>query len=135
MATRAFTTLIAEDHDSFRRLVRLLLEEKTRCRVVVEAADGLQAIEQAEELQPDLILLDVALPKLNGMDAARQIRKVSPHSKIVFLSMNPSPEIVQEALRLGALGYLLKSDANDLPRAVDAILQGAVYVSRRLKRS
>ena len=119
----AFTTLIAEDHDDFRRLVRAQLEGKTQCSAIVEASDGLQAIEQAKELQPELILLDLALPKLNGMDAARRIRKVSPHCKIVFLSQDSSPEIVREALRLGALGYLLKSDAIELPRAIDVILQ------------
>ena len=91
------------------------------------------AIEQAKELQPDLILLDLSLPKLNGMEAARRIRKLCPHSKIIFLSQDHSPEIVQGALRLGAAGYLLKSDATELPLAVDAILQGKVFVSRRVK--
>ena len=132
---RAFTTLIAEDHDDFRRLVREQLEGKTQCSVIVEASDGLQAIQRAEELQPELILLDLALPKVNGMDAARRIRKISPHSKIVFLSQDSSPEIVREALRLGALGYLLKSDATELALAIDAVLTGAVFVSRRLKSS
>ena len=131
----AFTTLIAEDHDDFRRLVREQLERKTQCSVIVEASDGLQAIQRAEELQPELILLDLALPKVNGMDAARRIRKVSPHSKIVILSQDSSPEIVREALRLGAFGYLLKSDATELPLAIDAVLKGTLFVSRRLKSS
>jgi len=131
----AFTTLIAEDHDDFRRLVRAQLEGKTQCSVIVEASDGLQAIQRAEELQPELILLDLALPKVNGMDAARRIQKVAPHSKIVILSQDRSPEIVREALRIGALGYLLKSDAIELPMAIDAVLKGAVFVSSHLKSS
>ena len=112
-----------------------MLQEKTECVVIGEASDGLYAIEQARELQPDLILLDLSLPKLNGIEAARQIRELCPHSKIIFLSQDPSPEIVREALRLGAAGYLLKSDATELPLAVDAILQGKVFVSRRVKES
>jgi DNA-binding NarL/FixJ family response regulator len=95
----------------------------------------MEAIQKAEELQPDLILLDLSLPKLNGMEALRRIRKISPNSKLIILSQDSAPEIVQGALRLGAVGYLLKSDATDLPRAIDAILQGKVFVSPRLQRS
>ena len=112
-----------------------MLEAKTECVVVGEATDGLQAIEQAKELQPDLILLDLSLPKLNGMEAGRRILKLCPHSKIVFLSQDSSRDVVQGALGLGAAGYLLKSDATELPLAVDAILQGEVFVSRRVKSS
>jgi two-component system, NarL family, response regulator NreC len=130
----AFRTLIVEDHDDLRALLRSLLENKTQCVVIGEASDGLQAVQRAHELQPDLILLDLSLPKLNGMEAGRRIRKISPHSKILFLSQEPDPEIVQSALRLGA-GYLLKSDAKDLPAAVQAVLEGGKFVSDRLKAS
>ena len=109
--------------------------EKMECVVIAEASDGVQAVEQAQELQPDLILLDLSLPKMNGMEAGRRIRKVSPHSKIVFLSQDVSPEIVQGALRLGAAGYLLKSEATELPVAVDAILRDEVFVSKRAQAS
>ena len=129
----ALRTLLVDDHVELRKLLRSILQEKTECVVIGEASDGLHAIEQAKELQPDLILLDVSLPKLNGMEAGRRIRKLCPHSKIVFLSQDPSPEIVQGALRLGAAGYLLKSDATELPLAIDAILQGKMFVSRRVK--
>ena len=129
------TTLLVEDHEDLRRFLRLTLHEKTQCHVVDEASDGLQAVQQAEKLQPDLVLLDLALPKLNGMEAGRRIRKLSPNSKIIFLSQDPSPEIVQGALRLGALGYLLKSDAAELPVAIDAVLRGEQFVSGRLKPS
>src|SRR5215510_167156 len=104
----ALRTLVVDDHEDLRKVLRSMLQEKTECVVIGEASDGLQAIEQAKELQPDLILLDLSLPKLNGMEAARQIRRLSPHSKIVFLSQDSSFEFVQEALRLGAAAYLLK---------------------------
>jgi len=74
----ALRTLVVDDHEDLRKLLRWMLQEKTECVVIGEASDGLQAIEQAKELQPDLILLDLALPKLNGMEAARQIRKACP---------------------------------------------------------
>jgi DNA-binding NarL/FixJ family response regulator len=131
MAT--FRTIIVEDYEAFRRLLRSILQEKTECVVIGEACDGLQAVQQAKELQPDLVLLDMSLPRLNGIEAARQIRKVCPQSKIVFLSQDSSPEIVQGALHLGAAGYLLKSDANELPLAIEAIMQGVVFISKRLK--
>jgi len=127
-------TLIVEDHEGLRALLRSLLENETQCVVIGEASNGLQAVQTAQELQPDLILLDLSLPKLNGMEACRRISKVSPHSKILFLSQEPAPEIVQSALRLGA-GYLLKSDAKELPAAVHAILEGRKFVSDRLKAS
>jgi DNA-binding NarL/FixJ family response regulator len=97
------------------------------CEVVGEASDGLRAVEQANELQPDLVLLDLGLPILNGLQAAVRIRKLSPNSKILFVTENSSPEIADCALRLGASGYLLKSDATDLPSAVETVLQGTPF--------
>jgi len=128
----AIRTLVVDDYEDLRKLLRSVLQEKTDCVIVGEASDGLQAVEQAQQLQPDLILLDLSLPKLNGMEAGRRIRKASPNSKIVFLSQDDSAEIVQGALRIGAAGYLLKSDANEIPSAIDAVLQGTVFVSKRL---
>ena len=130
----AFRTLIVEDHEGVRALMRSLLENETQCVVVGEASDGLRAAQRAQGLQPDLILLDLSLPKLNGMEAGRRIRKISPQSRIVFLSQDSTPEIVESALRIGA-GYLLKSDAKELPAAVRAVLEGGKFVSDRLKPS
>jgi DNA-binding NarL/FixJ family response regulator len=128
-------TLLVDDHLDLRKLLRSILQEKTECVVIGEASDGLHAVEQAKELQPDLILLDLSLPKLNGLEAGRRIRKLCPHSKIIFLSQDDSRQIVQAALRLGAAGYLLKSDAIELPLAIHTIQQGKVFVSRRVKDS
>ncbi|HTS08287.1 MAG TPA: response regulator transcription factor [Candidatus Eisenbacteria bacterium] len=126
-------TLLVEDYEQFRQFLRSTLEKETECIVVGEVSDGLQAVQQAEELKPDLILLDLALHDLNGMEAARRIRKLCPQSKIMFVSQDSSPEIVEGALRLGASGYLLKSDAIELPLAVNAIFRGEVFVSSRVK--
>jgi DNA-binding NarL/FixJ family response regulator len=100
--------------------------------VICEASDGLEAVQKAEELQPDLIVLDLGLPKLNGLEAARQIRKLSPNSKILFLSQESSADVVQEALGLGAFAYVVKSDAgNELLTAVNAVLRSEKFVSSR----
>lgn len=128
------STLIVEDNDVFRRILRTMLEEKTPCLVVGEASEGVQAIKMAEELRPDLILLDIALPNLNGIEAARKIRSVSPGSKVIFLTQDRSLEVMQAAFCLGAMAYLLKSDARELPFAIEAALKGEQYVSSRLHR-
>lgn len=129
-----FSTLIAEDNDGFRRILRVRLEEKTPCVVVGEALDGERAVKMAEELQPEFVLLDLSLPKLNGMEAARQIRIVSPGSKLIFLTQNTSPELIRAAFRIGATGYLLKSDVGELPSAIEAVLKGEQFMSYRLHR-
>jgi DNA-binding NarL/FixJ family response regulator len=117
-------TLVVEDGEGFRRFLCSTLMETTECEVVGEASDGLQAVLRAEALQPDLILLDLGLPNLNGIEAARRIRKLSPNSKTLFVTENSSREIAQGVLRTGANGYLLKSDATDLPCAIETVLQG-----------
>ena len=129
-----FRTLVVDDVHDFRRLLCLMLEERTKCEVVGEASDGLQAVVKAEQLQPDLVLLDLGLPTINGIEAARRIRKLSPHSKILFVTQNSSREIAQGALRTGANGYLLKSEATDLPAAVETVIRGEQYVSGRVKQ-
>ena len=126
--------LIVEDHDAFRRFIRLLLQQKEEFQSIDEASDGLQAVSRAQELQPSLILLDIGLPNLNGFEACRRIRDVSPNSKVLFLSQESSPDMVQEALDLGALGYVLKARAqSDLLPAIDTVLGGKRFVSSGLE--
>jgi CheY-like chemotaxis protein len=107
-----------------------MLQKQTELRVICEVPDGLEAVEKAAELQPDLILLDIGLPKLNGIEAARRIRELSPKSKIIFVSQESSVDIVQEALSLGAQGYVVKTHAGkDLLAAVEGVLQGKICLS------
>jgi len=124
--------LAVDDFESFRRFAASQLGKRPELRIVGEASDGSEAVQKAEELQPDLILLDIGLPKLNGIEAARRIRKCSPASKILFLSQDSSIETVQAALETGAVGYIVKSDGGrELLPAVDAILRGEHYSGSR----
>ena len=126
--------LIADDFEDWRRQVRLLLQAGPEMQVIAEASDGSEAVQKAEELKPDLILLDIGLPKLSGIEAARRIRQLSPSAKIVFLSLNNDLDVVRAALSTGALGYVCKTDArSELLPAVDAVLRGKQYVSSSLK--
>jgi DNA-binding NarL/FixJ family response regulator len=113
--------------------VRLLLLMRPEWQVVCEASDGSEAVQKAEELRPDLIVLDIGLPKLNGIEAARRIRDVSPNSKIVFLTMDNSRETEQAALSTGAQGFVHKARAqSELLPAIDAVLRGKQFFSRIL---
>jgi DNA-binding NarL/FixJ family response regulator len=124
--------LVVEDYEPFRSFISSTLRKEPGFRVC-EVADGLVAVRKAEELQPELILLDIGLPSLNGIGAARRIRKVSPDSKILFVSQQSSTEVVREALALGALGYVVKVHAGtELLPAVEAVLQGRQFISAGL---
>ena len=123
------TALIADDYDAFRSFLRLKLGEKG-FRSIVEAADGLEAVAKAMELQPDLVLLDIAMPKLSGIEAAARIRLLAPQSKVLFVSLSTDSDIVQSAFREGARGYVLKSRIeHELLPAIEAVLQGKRFVS------
>jgi len=123
---------VVEDFASFRQLIRSTLGKNPGLQVICEVLDGPEAVHKAEELKPDLILLDIGLPTLNGIEAARQIRKLAPESKIIFLSQESSAEVVEEALSLGAWGYVLKTRAgSDLLPAVEAVLSGKRFVSSK----
>jgi DNA-binding NarL/FixJ family response regulator len=124
---------VVDDFEAFRRLFCSILEQIPELQVICQASDGLEAVQRAEELQPDLILLDIGLPTLNGIEAARQIRRLSPESKIIFLTQESSTDVVQEGLNLGARGYVLKTRAAlDLVAAVEAVLDGRRFVSAGL---
>jgi DNA-binding NarL/FixJ family response regulator len=124
--------LLVEDFEPFRRLVCSILGKRLELQIIGEASDGMEAVRKAQELQPDLILLDVALPTLNGIEVARRIRKLSPKSKIIFVSQESSADVVQEAFRLGALGYVAKTEAaSKLLTAVSAVLRGEAFTSSR----
>jgi DNA-binding NarL/FixJ family response regulator len=119
------SVLIADDFPPFRQFVCSALEKRSDLQVVGEVSDGLEAVQKAAELKPDLILMDIGLPTLNGIEAARQIRKVVPESKIVFLSQESSADVVEEALGTGAWGYVVKAKAvRQLLAAVDAVILG-----------
>jgi DNA-binding NarL/FixJ family response regulator len=125
--------LVVDDHESFRRFVSDTLEERPDLQIIAEAQDGIEAVRQAEALQPDMILLDIGLPGLNGIECARRIGKLAPNSRIIFLTQETSADLVHAALNLGALGYVNKLRAGaDLLVAVETVMQGKQFVSSGL---
>ena len=122
--------LIVEDHEGWRSYVSSVLQKNPKYEIIGEVLDGLEAVQTAERLQPDLVILDIGLPTLNGIEAARRIRKLAPAAKILFLSEQRSPEIAEAALETGAQGYVLKSDAADeLTAGIEAIIDGKRFIS------
>lgn len=125
--------LVVDDHEAWIRFVSAAVHREPEWQVIGEASDGLQAVQMAQQLKPDLVLLDIGLPKLNGIEAARRIVEVSPGSKILFVSENRSRDIADHALDTGARGYVVKSDAgSELLPAMRAILEGKRFVSGSL---
>ncbi len=122
--------LVVEDFAPFRQFILSTLASRRDLQVIGEVSDGLEAVQRCVELQPDLILLDISLPSLNGIKAARQIRRLVPESKVIFLTQESSADVVQEALSLGARGYVVKiKAASELLTAVEAVLLGKTFVS------
>lgn len=120
---------MVDDYEPWRRFISTTLQKQPILQVIGEALDGLEAVQMAEELKPDLILLDIGLPNLNGIEAARRIRSVSPQSKIIFVSQESSADIVQQVFSLGACGYVVKTDAKrEMLAAVTAVLRGELFV-------
>ncbi len=112
-----------------------ILRTREELQVVGEAGDGIEAVQRARELQPDLILLDIGLPKLNGIEAASRIHHVVPGVKIFFVTQHTDPDVVRAALSNGAKAYLFKADAaSELLPAIGAVLRGEVFVSHNIKR-
>lgn len=127
--------LVVEDHAAFRGIVCELLQESPSVRIVGEAADGLEAVHQAATLRPDVVVLDMNLPSLNGFEVARRIRAAVPHAKVLFLTVETSLEVVEQAFRSGAHGYVYKPRAQrDMLAALDAITHGARFVNGGLER-
>jgi DNA-binding NarL/FixJ family response regulator len=125
--------LIADDHEVARRGVRSLLEAHPGWEVCGEAKDGREAVECANKMKPDLVLLDIGMPSLNGLDAARQILAASPETRILILTMHDSEQVVREVLAVGARGFLLKSDAGrDLVAAVEALQHNRTFFTTRV---
>ena len=132
METPSSRVLVVEDYEPFRRFICSTLRKSSELKIVEEVADGLEAVQKAEELRPDLIVLDIGLPKLNGLAAAEQILKLSPKSRILFLSVESSPDVVRAAFQAGAWGYVVKMDAEEeLIAAVVAILRDKKFVGTR----
>jgi DNA-binding NarL/FixJ family response regulator len=132
----AIRILVVEDFRPFRTLIRSLLGENGQFQVLGEASDGLEAVEKAQRLIPDVILMDIGLPRLNGFDAARLIRKLQPSSKIVFLSQETAFAVAQAAFRIGARGYIVKDRAGtELFTGLRAILEDRKFLSSGVARS
>jgi DNA-binding NarL/FixJ family response regulator len=128
--------IVVDDYEPWRRFLRLALLPYPELQVIGEFADGPEAIQKAKELLPDLILLDIGLPTLNGIEAARCIQKVSPDSKILFVSEERLSSVAEEAMRTGASGYVVKSDAAiELLLAIKSILEGKQFFSLRISSS
>lgn len=128
--TRIF---VVDDFVAWQHLVLRFLESETDLQIISTAIDGTEAVQKAEELQPDLILMDLSLPGMDGIEATRQIRIVSPGSKVLFLTHHSDPDLIQAAFDAGASGYVLKSDYNaDLIPGIRAVLLGQKFISRTL---
>jgi DNA-binding NarL/FixJ family response regulator len=125
------SVLVVDDYEPLRRFVCSTLQNDLELPTILEASDGEEAVELAQALKPHLILLDIGIPKLNGIDAARRIRELSPQSKILFFSQESSLDVVQEAFNAGGSGYLVKIDARELTSAVRSVLRGERFIGRR----
>ena len=136
MPASSICILVVDDFEPWRRSVCSMLRRRADLRVVGDAADGLSAVQKATELKPDLILLELALPKLNGIETANRICQVAPGTKILFLTVNSEADVVRAALDTGAKGYVLKANAeSELWPAIEAVLQGRQFVSSGVRRS
>jgi DNA-binding NarL/FixJ family response regulator len=131
---RSFKILVVDDFEPFRRFVCSTLKPRIEFHVIGQASDGLEAVQKVAELEPDLVLLDIGLPKLNGLEVARCARRLAPTARILILSQESSPDVVRETLSLGVLGYVHKPRAlRDLIPAIDAVLEGKTFISANIE--
>lgn len=127
------TVLLADDHAVVRDGLRYLLEAQADISVVGDASDGRQAVQQVKILSPDVVIMDIAMPELNGIEATRQIREISPSTRVIILSMHSTSEHIGQALGAGANGYLLKESAGvEVVKAVRAVYANHSYLSQKL---
>jgi len=127
--------LLADDHQVVRQGLRSILEAQHDCQVVAEAADGRRAVALTKELNPDIAILDITMPALNGLDAMRQILKSRPKTKVLILTMHGSDSVITEALEAGARGYIMKSDAGrDLVDAIESLGRNKTYFTSRVSQ-
>lgn len=132
---RNITIFLADDHTIVRQGLSEILNDEPEFQVVGQAENGMEAVDMVEQLMPDIVLMDIAMPILNGIEATRQIRKISPKSKVIILSMHSHDYYVNELFRLGASGYLLKNAAGtDIIKAIHAALNDGTYLSPSISR-
>jgi two-component system, NarL family, response regulator NreC len=133
--SRTITILLADDHTIVRQGLAKLLDGDGNLCVIGEARNGREAVSKVEELRPDVVLMDIAMPVLNGIEATRQIKKASRNTKVIILSMHSHDRFISELFSLGASGYLLKdSTGNDIIRAINAAINGDTYLSPSISR-
>jgi len=136
LRTSFISILVVDDFRPWLRFLEERISEVPEMRVIGQALDGVEAIQKAEQLQPDIILLDIGLPMLNGIEAAVQIKKVAPKSAILFVSESHDPIVVRDALKAGGLGYVLKTKVvQDLRAGIEAALVGERFISPELMES
>ncbi len=129
----SFRILVADDHEVVRRGLCALLQAQPDWEICGEAADGREALEKAQKLRPDVVILDIGMPSLNGLEATRQILKLNPQTRILILTLHDSDQVVREVLNAGARGFLLKSDAaRDLVAAVEALRRDKTYFTSKV---
>lgn len=135
MNERAVSILLADDHTIVRQGLAKVLEAETGFNIAGEARDGREAITQVEQLKPDVVIMDITMPMLNGIEATRQIKKSHPKTKVIILSMHSHNRFISELFSLGASGYLLKdSSGTDIINAINAVIKGDTYLSPSISR-
>jgi DNA-binding NarL/FixJ family response regulator len=131
----AVTILLADDHTIVRQGLAKLLEGEARFQIVGEAKDGRDAVNKVAELKPDIVIMDIAMPLLNGVEATRQIKKGNPQTRVIILSMHSHERFISELFTLGISGYLIKdSTGMDIVRAIEAAMKGDTYLSPSISR-
>ena len=132
---RPIQILLADDHEVVRKGLRALLEAQPGCKVIAEATDGRDAVEKAKDMHPDVAIVDIGMPSLNGLEATRQIVKKAPRTRVLVLTMHDTNPLIQQVVKAGARGYVLKSDvASDLVSAVEALCRDQTFFTSKVSQ-